>query len=271
MKTIVITGASRGIGWELAKLFAKHHNVFCLSRTAPPELNPKGISAHEREVVNITHIQCDVADFESIKATTAQIPSVDILINNAGTGIGGSIENTSLDEAHKIVDVNLMGVFNVTKAFLPQLRQTKGRVINISSVASTFSIPYQTMYSATKVAVTAFGSGLRNELRPFGVQVMNVLPADVKTSFSAARTMNSDDGVYTSFSKNSIERMERDEQKGGLCPQGVAKRIFKLSTRKRMPPKRTIGVQHRFLTFIVRFVPQRLIDWVVFKMYGGAR
>ena len=261
MKTVVITGASMGIGLELAKLYTQNgFLVICLSRSVPAE-----------SFENFKHVPCDVSQLESVQNAFKQISemttSVDVLINNAGVGTGGSIEHTDPMDAKKAIDTNLLGVVYVTSIFLGKLRESQGNIINVSSVGGQFALPYQTLYSATKAAVISFSNGLRNELRPFKVRVMTILPGDANTRFS--RIKNNDDGVYQSYSDKSISGMEKDER-NGMSSQHVARKIFKYQRRRRMPQQKVIGVKYAFLMFISRFLPTRFVNYLVFKLYGGA-
>lgn len=136
------------------------------------------------------------------------------MINNAGMGISGSVENTSERDFDSISDVNFKGTYNCIRFGLPLLRQSKGRLVNVSSVAGAIAIPYQAFYSATKAAVLSLSDALRNEVRPFGVKVLAVLPGDVKTCFTESRRKNADEGVYAAYAENSVKVMEKDEQQG---------------------------------------------------------
>lgn len=257
MKTIVITGASKGIGKELARLFA-NENVVSLSRT-------------DGKIEKCRHICCDVSDEKAVEEAFSKINElygrIDILINNAGMGISGSVENTPLESAKKIIDINLTGLFLCTKYALPHLRESKGRIINISSVAAVMPIPFQAFYSATKAAVSSFSDALRGEVAPFGVSIMTVLPGDIKTEFTSARQKNIDDGVYTEKAAESVRKMENDEQ-NGMSAGYAARRIHKFINKKRMPYNIVVGRQYSLLISIAKFLPKKLVLKILYKMYS---
>lgn len=164
MKTLVLTGGSSGIGRATCVLFAERGwQVFELSR-------------HGKTEAHITHIYCDVRHEESVRDAVAQVLAqtdhIDVVISNAGFGISGAVEFTTIDEAKKQFDVNFFGAVRVVQAVLPQLRkQQGGRIIFTSSVAAALSIPYQAFYSSCKAAVNALALALQNEVRTYGISV----------------------------------------------------------------------------------------------------
>ncbi|HEY8395971.1 MAG TPA: SDR family NAD(P)-dependent oxidoreductase [Bacilli bacterium] len=258
MKTVVITGASSGIGLVTGEYLArKGFKVYGLSRT-------KG----ESEL--ITYIACDVTDKNQVESAFGMIgEDIDAVINNAGIGIGGAVEYTSAEDLRRIIDVNIIGVVNVCQVALPYLRKTKGRIINIGSVAGDMAIPFQTFYSVTKAGIGIFSEALNIETRPFGVRVTLVLPGDTKTSFTAHRKKElSEDEIYGKRIKNSLEKMEKDEI-NGMPPVKVSKVIYKVLRKKNPPIRITVGFSYKILVFLKRFVPYRFLNYVLYKMYGG--
>lgn len=257
-KVVLITGVSSGIGLELAKKFIKNGNKVY------------GVSRKEFSLDGLTHIICDVSSLEqctnAVKTVIEKEGKIDLLINNAGMGISGSVENTSEQDARKIYDVNFFGTFFMCKAALPFLRGSKGRIINVSSVASKFFIPFQGFYSATKASIDAISAAMRAETKPFGVKITNVLPGDTKTSFTANR-VKQDDGVYNERYVSSVGKMEHDEQ-NGMSSEYVAKVIYKVALKRRPPLTTTIGVPYKILLFLSKILPNRFIEWVVSKMYS---
>jgi len=251
---VVITGVSAGIGLEIAKKFiAGGFVVYGLSRSVV-------------ELSGLNHIVCDVSDEQACKMAIEQIETIDILINNAGMGISGSAENTEIEDAKKLFDVNFFGLLNTTKAALPLLREKGGKIVNISSVGGRIALPFQSIYSSSKAAVDALSSAMRAELKPHGVQVMTILPGDTKTSFTNHR-QKKNDGIYDENCRRSLAKMEKDEQ-NGMSADDVAKVVYRNTLKRRMPPVKTVGFKYKFLTFLAKVMPTRLVEWVVRKMYG---
>ena len=257
---ILITGASSGIGLETARLFAqdKQNIVYALNRK----------EIHE-PVIN--WIKCDVSNSMDISNAIREIAikeknEINLLINNAGMGISGAIEYHEESEIKKIIDVNLLGLINVTRLSLPYMSRGS-KIINISSVAGPISIPFQTMYSVTKAGVLAFSNGLRNEVRPLGIKVTSILPGDTKTGFTNAREKSRDDGRYSDRIKKSVAKMELDES-NGVPASKVAKKILKVSKKKNPNTYYVVGSSYKLLVFLSRILPKRLVNWIVFKIYG---
>ena len=262
-KVIVISGASSGIGKTAANYFHQQgYQVIGLSRSYP------------KESYQYQYILCDISKAEEVERATKEIASmadhIDVLINCAGIGISGAIEYTTYEEAQKIVQVNILGQFFMTKACLSLLRKAdKAKVINIGSVAGDLTIPFQTFYSMTKSAIHRFSEGLRIELKPFGIGVTSVLPGDTKTGFTQNRYQPSviEDDLYQDRIKRSIQKMEHDEE-NGMSPMSVVKVISKLMRRKHMPTQVTVGFSYKLLVFLSRILPKRFVYWIITKMYG---
>jgi len=256
-KVVVITGASSGIGKVCAEyLVQKGYKVYGLNRS-------------DIQSDKIHYLKCDVTNEEDVINAFNQIPEdIYAVINNAGMGISGAIEYTSVEDFEKIFAVNVKGVFNVCKHAIPRLRKTNGRIINIGSVAGELTIPFQTFYSMTKAAVSTFTEGLAMELRPFGIKATTVLPGDTKSNFTKNRKKTDVvDEVYKDRIIRSIARMEKDE-KNGKDPITVAKVIYKVLRKKNPPIKVTVGFEYKLFVFLKRIVPSKFANYILYKMYG---
>ena len=181
-------GASSGIGLSTAQyLLKKGYIVY-------------GVSRGQFADANFFHLQADVCDHERMLEVFEQITReqgrLDAVINNAGMGIGGAVEDTQKDLAEKIFAVNVLALMDISSIAIKYLRETHGKIINIGSVAGVVPIPFQSYYSATKAAVESFSLALANEVRDFGIGVCCVRPGDTKTGFTAARIKNKDSQNY---------------------------------------------------------------------------
>jgi short-subunit dehydrogenase len=260
-KVVVITGASAGIGLEIAKYMKlKNCIVYNLSR-------------RNTIVSDVITIPTDVTNVESVKNAIAIIENdhkrIDVLINNAGMGISGSIEDTKIEDAKYIFDVNFFGPFLVCKEVIPLMRKNGGGVIvNMSSVAAAISIPFQSFYSSTKAALSAFSDSLRSEVQPFGIKIVTVLPGDVKTEFTASRKKNIDNtSVYLNRIEKSVAVMEHDEQNG--IPADIAGVVVGKNALKKKPPLQLIiGGKYKIFMLLLKIVPHRFVRYIVNRMYG---
>lgn len=179
-KTIIITGTSTGIGKSLAEHFAKKgHRVYGLSRKAS-------------DANAFTSIPTDITDSDAVQAAITAILStenqIDLLINNAGMGMVGAVEDAKKEEIQKLFDLNLIGSVQLISAVLPQMRkQKKGQIINISSIGSEMGLPFRGFYSASKAAVDRVTEAIRYEVRPWNIQVSTLHLGDIKTSIADSR------------------------------------------------------------------------------------
>lgn len=259
-KVVVVTGASSGIGLAIAQNFVeKGYCVYSFSRTEPKD-------------EQIKFIPCDVSKRESVDKAFSQLIEkegvLDILVNNAGMGISGAMEFEPQADIEKIIDVNFLGVVNCCSSALPYLRESKGLIMNVSSLAAEFATPFQAMYSATKMAIIAFSNALKNEVRPFGVRITCALPGSVKTGFTDSRIKN--DKVETPYTKRenrSVEYMEKCEIEG-VSPQKIAKVICKKAERKNPPLSFAIGFPYKIARLAYRIFPQKFVSFVLYQIYG---
>jgi short-subunit dehydrogenase len=258
---IIVTGASSGIGLSIAQHMCRNgHKVYGISRT----------KLHEK---NVKSIKADVTKYEELKAAYQEIfdieGRIDVLINNAGMGISGSIEDTTPEDALYLMNVNFMGVFHSTKAVLPFMRQSGGgKIFNMSSVASKLSIPFQSFYSSSKAAINTFSEALANEVAPFNIKVCTLLPGDIKTGFTKNRQKNEvTSECYKERVEKSVAVMEKDER-NGMDPEKAAHLIDKLMKRKNIPLYKTIGFKYKLFVLFQKFLPSKLANYIVGHIYA---
>ncbi|MHA3788811.1 SDR family oxidoreductase [Flavobacterium hauense] len=181
-KVIFITGGSSGIGKAIGEfLHAKGYTVYGTSR------NPEGITGSVFPLVAL-----DVRNAQSISEAVAEViakaGTIDVLVNNAGVGITGPLEEIPADEIRNNFETNLFGPIEVMKAVLPQMRaQKSGLIINVTSIAGYMGLPYRSVYSASKGALELISEALRMEVKQFGVTITTVAPGDFATNIAAGR------------------------------------------------------------------------------------
>ena len=260
-KVVILTGGSSGIGRATAELLrAQGCTVYEFSRRPSPE--------------DPWHRSVDVTDGAAVKAATDEVfereGRIDILINNAGFGISGAMEFTDPADAHRLMEVNLFGMDNAIRAALPHMRRAgSGRIVNISSVAGVFAIPFQAWYSISKAAVRSLTMALYNEVAPFGIEVTSVMPGDIRTGFTAARKKSVEgDDIYGGRISASVAKMEKDEQ-NGMRPEDAAKTIARVALKRgRVKPFYAIGLSYKCLVLLDSLLPCRAVRWLLFQLYG---
>ena len=258
-RVVIITGASSGIGLKTALyLTEKGYKVYGISR--------KNFVSNK-----FTHVSCDVTNIEKMCEIFQKIyekeGAIYAIVNNAGIGISGAVEYANVDEVKKIFDINLISVVNLSSKIIPYLRKSKGKIINISSVAGEIPIPFQACYSATKSAVENFSMALANELKPQKIKVCCVRPGDTKTNFTQNRLKTEViNYIYGQRIVKSVKKMEKDEQKG-TNPIKVSKLVYKCLKKKNPPLVCTVGTGYKFLCFLGKILPKKFVNYVVYKLY----
>ena len=251
----IVTGASGGIGEATARaLHAAGYRVFGTSRRAPGTRSP-----------GIEYLVCDVTSDESVKAAVGEVLSkasrVDLLVNNAGVGLVAGAEESSLEQAKSLFDVNLFGLIRMTKAVLPTMRkQRTGRIVNLSSVMGLIPAPFMALYGASKHAVEGYSESLDHEIRASGVRVVLVEPAYTRTSFEG-NVYQADQqlDVYRSARTNA-EGVLREGMKTADTPELVARAVVKASTEANPHRRYTAGRAARQISLLRRFVPASAFD-----------
>jgi NAD(P)-dependent dehydrogenase (short-subunit alcohol dehydrogenase family) len=265
-KVVLVTGASSGFGFAISKtLAASGHQVFGTSR-APGSNTSNGF----------TTLTLDVTREESVGACVAKVirdaGRIDAVINNAGIGVAGAIEDTSVAEAQTQFETNFFGTHRVCRAVLPHLRaRGGGHIINISSLAGRIALPFQGFYSATKFAIEAYTEALRIEVRPFGIAVSMVEPGDFATSFTANRSITGEsvaDSPYSEAFSRAIENIRRDEQANhNLSPVVAAIQTILSSGNPALRYPRANALQRAF-NAVRPFLPQALSEFLIRDAYG---
>jgi short-subunit dehydrogenase len=263
-RVVLITGASSGIGKSIGDyLYSKGFIVYGTSR------NPDKYTDSKFPLLKL-----DVSDVESIKNTVSEIvkkeKKLDVLINNAGKGITGSVEETPIEEMKKAFDTNFFGVVNVCKGVIPQMRkQNKGMILNISSIAGYMGLPYRGIYSATKSATSILSEVLSLETKQFGITVIDVAPGDFATNIAAGRyhTPLYDNSPYKKHYQKVLKQID-EEVDSGLQPKIMANAIYKIINKKNPRVRYRVGTfMQRYAIHIKRLLPDRLYEKILMKHY----
>lgn len=265
-KTILITGASSGLGRACAeRLATAGHRVYVASRRASP-------------VPDCVAVGMDVDDDGSVSAAIAKIlgteARLDVLINCAGFGIAGAIEDTTADEAKAQFETNFFGATRVVRAVLPQMRaQRSGLILNVSSLVNQLPVPFQAYYCASKAALHAYTEALRYEVAPLGVQVAAIEPGNFATGFTGARRRVSgwtEASVYAQRCAASIAWMEEDESKG-LPPARFAEQVQRIVGTP-SPKLRHLAISpiERVALLLRALLPSRAYEWLFARISKAA-
>jgi NAD(P)-dependent dehydrogenase (short-subunit alcohol dehydrogenase family) len=189
-KVVIVTGSSSGIGLESSLLLARNGYITYATMRSP-EKDASIKAAVQKEGLPIRIVQLDVTNDTSVKNAIDHIISeagrIDVLVNNAGYGLGGALEDLSMEEIKSQYETNLFGLIRVTQAVLPTMRKQKsGRILNLSSGAGIFGYPGGSAYVSTKFAVEGLSESIAYELEPFGIKVILIEPGFIRTNFANA-------------------------------------------------------------------------------------
>lgn len=261
--TVLITGVSSGFGKTTASYLAERG--YCVYGTSRKK---------EEADCGFKMLVMDVTDKKSIREAVDTIMKeqerIDILINNAGMGIAGAAELATEEDVELQLKTNLTGVINVCSEVLPYMRaQRNGKIINISSIAGSIGLPYQSIYSASKFGLEGYSEGLALEVKPFNINVIIVEPGDFNTGFTAnrivsSRTLQNDD--YKDSFQTVLGSYEKDET-SGPSPLILAKKIDRIISDKNPKIRYTVGNRIQRLSVTAKKIfPSRMFQ-KIFRMY----
>lgn len=267
---VVVTGASSGIGAATARLLARrgHHVLAGVRRTEDAE-TIRG--------ARIEPVLLDIADSDHVEALAARVRDDPLsrplraLVNNAGVGVNVPVESFAIDEWRKLFEVNLFGHVAMTQALLPALFDSKGRVINISSVGGRVAMATYGPYAATKFALEAVSDALRRELAPAGVPVVVIEPGAVLTNMLGRASSAAHDRValmapgqrerYGGL-MHAVAAQAAKSAESGVPPEAAAEVIAHAVTARTPRPRYTVGREAALLR-LVRVLPDRTLDRIL--------
>ncbi len=278
-KTVVVTGASSGIGRAcISRMVPSGWQVFATVR------KPQDGDRLQSEVgPDLTAVIMDVTDRASVTAAAEQVTSklrgrgLDGLVNVAGIGMVRPVEYVPPSDLQQAFDVNVFGQIAVTQAFLPLLRQARGRIVNISSVGAHIAIPFGSLINASKSAFGMFSDTLRLELHPFGIRVCVVEPGAIKTP-AVEKTLGHIETVIGNLPARGAEQygeMLREfarrgyaREMNGSPPEVVAQAVHHALTSRRPRARYQVGKHAHLLTTLPRILADGLLDKILLRITG---
>ncbi len=276
-KIILLTGCSSGFGRLLVSEFLREgFRVIATMRDAE---NRQAIFNEELQKYadRLSLLSLDVANEAERHAVKTFIEercagTLDCLVNNAGYGLFGAVEDLSEAQIREQLEVNFFGLALLTQELLPQLRNAKGRIINLSSVLGIAAMPMSALYCASKFAVEGFSEGLYYELKPHGVQVALVEPGGFRTSFADKVTWGEKSFDNASPYRKQTAAYSRYREKrasgAGVAPTPVIKAVLKLAKAKKMPLRVRCGNDAKAAYAVKRVLPEWLQTKVFSSVYG---
>ena len=259
-----VTGASRGIGLAIATYLAEQGcEVIACARTLPQKLPP-----------HVWTTQLDVTDEHAVRelrrAILDRYGRIDALVNAAGIGMIGAIEDTTVTEAKAVFETNFIGVLNTCRQAAPVMRrQRSGKIINITSMAAQLALPFRGVYCASKFAVEGLSESLSQELRGSGVDVVIVEPGDVRTEINHHRIVAATVSPGLQVDHERIHNQVNEEVNAGIDPQKIARTVYSILNQKQPKLRYRVAPPMAELAYrLMRLLPDRLFESLVMKHYG---
>jgi NADP-dependent 3-hydroxy acid dehydrogenase YdfG len=267
-KIAFVTGASSGIGKAMAEhLSEEGYYVYAAARRMDK------LEALKSE--NVEPVQMDVTDSKAVIKAVEHISAskgrLDLLVNNAGYGIYGTIEGVSREDVRKAFDVNVFGLGHLTQTVLPIMRnQQSGMIINVSSVVGKISLPFLGWYSATKHALEGLTDALRAEVKPYGIKVVLIEPGSINTGFEdvamATLEKSNDPEVYAKH-KVSFAKTVKHSYKSAPGSEAVIKEFQKIIKSSRPRARYVAGKEGKMFLALKGMVSDMVFDFLVSKQY----
>ncbi len=268
-KTAFVTGASSGIGEATAgRLLADGFRVYAGARRLD---RMAGLAAAGAVLVplDLTEDASTVAAVETIKAAAGRL---DVLVNNAGYGSYGALEDVPMEEARRQMEVNVFGLARLCQLVLPTMRAQKtGKIVNVTSMGGMFGEPFGAWYHATKFAVEGLSDCLRMELAPFGIDVIIVEPGAIRTEWTAIAAEHllrtSGTGAYAGFARRHAAMLGTAEtSRLPSRPEVVARTIARAIAARRPRTRYATGGGAGFVLFLRRTLSDRMFDRLIWSM-----
>ncbi len=261
-RVALVTGVSSGIGRATARALAERgYRVFGTTRSSSPL------------PANVEPVHLDVRDAASIEAgvrgVLAKAGRIDLLVNNAGGAILGALEETSIEQAQALFDVNFFGAARMTQAVLPAMRaQKSGRIVFISSVVGFLPAPFMAFYAASKHAVEAFAESLDHETRGLGVRAVLIEPSFIRTQIGANGTEAAARIEDYGPARERAAAVVRDNVQAGEDPEVVAAAVIEAAGARRPRRRYPVGKKAALFARLRSFMPAGVFDGALRKQFG---
>ncbi|MCX6703412.1 MAG: SDR family oxidoreductase [Candidatus Zambryskibacteria bacterium] len=266
-KTIFITGTSSGIGRATVKYFLdKGWNVIATMKSPEKEVEFKNSDALLLEKVDVTDSNSIASAFN---AGIKKFGKIDVIVNNAGYGLLGPLENTTEEQVRAQFDVNVLGTVNTIRSALPHFRENKGgKIINIASMLGRITLPFMSIYAASKHAVEGLSEDLYYELKDLNIQVKVIEPGTIRTDFfttslvrAESDTVKAYDSYWHPYIKNMIERGS-----GGKDPVLAAEVIYRAVNDNSTRLRYKVDTTAKMLILLRKTYPLWLFQWIISKV-----
>ncbi|MFC6010801.1 oxidoreductase [Nocardia lasii] len=272
-KVALVTGASSGIGEDSARQL--HRAGFIVYGAARRTDRMKDLASS-----GVRTLSLDVTDEASAEKAVAEIIAaegrIDVLVNNAGYGSYGALEDVPLDEADAQLEVNLFGLARMTQLVLPHMRaQHSGTIVNISSMGGRFATPMGAWYHASKYAVEGLSDALRLEVKQFGINVVIIEPGSIRTPWGSIAadklSATSGHGPYAAQAAAMGKSLEQSSQPNARMtspPSVIGKAVTKAATARHPRTRYQVGFGSRPLIFLSKILPDRVFDALIKRSSG---
>ncbi|MBN2613105.1 MAG: SDR family oxidoreductase [Bacteroidales bacterium] len=264
-KVTLITGGTSGIGKAMSEALAsEEYLVYATGRNIPTASDIKNLHYRYLDVRNNDSV------IGAVKGITDQHGQIDILINNAGLGFAGPLEETPFEDIYNLFETNYFGTIRTTRHVIPFMRQKgSGLIVNISSIAGRVGLPFQSIYSSSKFAIESLTESLRIELKPFGINVCMIEPGDYNTNVNKnrGRAFSSNDSPYFKRLKGLFDLLEKNIN-GGSNPEKMGRLVIKIASARSPKLRYTSGRFFERITPAAKSIlPDRLFEWILTRFY----
>jgi NAD(P)-dependent dehydrogenase (short-subunit alcohol dehydrogenase family) len=270
-KVALVTGASSGIGEAtVLRLLSEGYDVYAAARRVPRmvSLEERGATLIGLDLVDETSI---IAGIERIKRQSGRL---DVVVNNAGYGSYGALEDVPMAEARRQMEVNLFGLAHICQMALPIMRQQKSGVIVNISIGGKLGEPFGSWYHATKFAVEGLSDCLRIEARPFGIHVVVIEPGAINTEWNKIARDSlisvSGEGAYSTYARRHVAMLaSADKGRYASPPEVVADTVLKAVTARNPRPRYAVGGGAKIMLAMRWLLPDRVFDKFMWRMSQG--